>query len=125
MDFAKIILIGRIVKKPALRKFHEKTLANITLARNPYGSQEAEYYNFVAYGKNAEFAEQYLDKGKPALFEGEPRIKKWEGKDGAKHTEIEIRVTSITLLPDGKTPSAKSGQEDHDNFLPEDDDFPL
>jgi single-strand DNA-binding protein len=114
--YARIILAGRIVKKPAIKRTEDKVFASMTIAVNANGSQEADFFDLVAYDKNAELAEKYIDKGKPILVEGQPKIGKWE-KGGEKHSRFEVHVSRITFLPD------KSHSQD---FSPEgDDDTPL
>ena len=117
--YAKIILAGRIVRKPIIKRIEEKTIATMTIAVNTHGSEEADFFDLVAYGKNADIAEKHIDKGKPVIVEGQPTINKWE-KDGVKHRRFEVQVGKIAFLPD------KPGQSSHtDDFLPESDDIPL
>ena len=90
----------------------------MTIAVNANGSEEADFFDLVAYDKTAELAEKHIDKGKPILVEGQPKIRKWEQK-GEKHSRFEVHVSRITFLPD-KAPSQTT-----DDFPPEGDDFPL
>ena len=112
--YAEIILAGRIVRKSAIKRIEDRTIATMTIAVNAHGSEEVDFFGLVAYGKNAEVAEKHIDKGKPLIVEGQPTINKWE-KDGVKHRRFEVQVGRISFLSD------KPGQSD---FPSESDDIP-
>ncbi len=119
--YAKIILAGRIVRKPAIKRTEDRIIATMTIAVNAHGAEEADFFDLVAYGKNAETAEKHIDKGKPVIVDGQPKINKWE-KDGVKHSRLEVQVGRITFLPD------KPGQSSPTSDFPaenDDSDIPL
>lgn len=83
----KVIEIGRVVRDPDIRRTtngdKQTTIARFTLAVDRRGKDAgADFISFVAFDKNAEFAEKYLRKGiKIAVF-GYIRTGSYTNKDG-------------------------------------------
>ena len=115
----RVILIGRLGQKPEMRYLpqKERQVARFTLATNERflntATREAkdrtEWHKIVVWGKQAEFCEKYLDKGKLVLIEGKLRTRSWQDKDGNKRTTTEIEAENITLL--GKREGYGTGAE--------------
>ena len=92
----KVILIGRICAEPDIS--NAKTgnmIAKYRLAvnrdRKKDGQQEADFLNCVAFGKGAEFAQNYLHKGMKIAVEGRIQTGSYD-KDGVKHYTTDIIV---------------------------------
>ena len=111
----KAMLIGYLGAKPEVRAFQDGTkVANASLATSEKwrdkqtGEQreKTEWHNLVFVGKNAELAEQYLDKGSPLFVEGQLQTRKWQDKNGQDRYTTEVRVWSMQFL--GKNGDANS-----------------
>ena len=83
------------------------------------GSQQkqAEFHNIVMFGRLAEIAKQYLQKGSMVMVEGRLQTRNWEGKDGQKRTRTEIVAEAMQLGPrppggGGRTPDAVSPKQE-------------
>ncbi len=92
----KVILIGRLVADPELRNTQSgKSVASYRLAVDRQvkqdGQPEADFLNCKAFGKNAEFASNYLRKGTKIAIEGRIQTGSYE-KDGVKHFTTDIIV---------------------------------
>lgn len=103
----KAMLIGYLGAKPEVRAFQDGTkVANASLATSEKwrdkqtGEQreKAEWHNLVFVGRNAELAEQYLDKGSPLFVEGQLQTRKWQDKNGQDRYTTEVRVWSMQFL---------------------------
>lgn len=97
----KIILIGRLTKKPELRYTREsKPVATFTLAVNREftrdGEQAADFINIVAWS-NAENIEKYLDKGSQAAVDGRLQLRNYEDEKG-KHYVTEVIANRVEFL---------------------------
>ncbi|MFC2142705.1 single-stranded DNA-binding protein [Acidobacteriota bacterium] len=57
-----------------------------------------EWHRIVAWGKQAEFCEKYLTKGKQILVEGRLRTEKWQDRDGNPRSTTKVHALTITLL---------------------------
>lgn len=104
----KVLLIGHLGQDPELRYLPqtERAVAKLSLATNEryYNSNtnesedRTEWHRIVVWGKQAEFCEKYLNKGKQILIEGKIRTRNWQDKDGNKRYTTEIEAQNITLL---------------------------
>jgi single-strand DNA-binding protein len=59
---------------------------------------ETEWFNIVAWGNLAEICKQYLTKGQQVYIEGRLQTRRWDDKEGAKHTSIEVVANEMMML---------------------------
>ena len=114
----KVILIGRLGRKPELRFIPqtERAVTRFTLATNERffnpstneSNVRTEWHRVVAWGKLAEFCEKYLTQGKQVLIEGKLRTRSWQDRDGNKRTTTEIEAQNLVLL--GRREEAAEGE---------------
>ncbi len=126
-----IQMIGRLTKKPELHYTEGgKAVCKFTVAVNDKRDNKPEYFDIVAFDKQAESCSTYLDKGRPVFVMGKPEIRKWEDKAGVKHSKLETILKEITFLGSGNSPNASTSTpqgNSYDEFVPEieEDDVPL
>lgn len=118
----RVILIGRLGQKPEMRYLpqKERQVARFTMATNERFLNTAtretkdrtEWHKIVVWGKQAEFCEKYLDKGRQVLVEGKLRTNSWQDKDGNKRTTTEIEAVNIILI--GRREEYGAGAEPSD-----------
>lgn len=102
----RVQLIGKLGAKPEVKTLEgNKKLARFSIAtnesyKNAKGEKitETQWHNIIAWGKNAETAEKYLDKGKDVAIEGKLINRNYVDKDGAKKYIIEIQLNEMLLL---------------------------
>lgn len=102
----KVLLIGNLGAKPEVKKLDTgRKLATFSIAThetylNAKGEKvtETQWHNLVAWGKLADIAEKYLDKGKAIAIEGKLVYHSFLGKGGTKLFSSEIEVTELLLL---------------------------
>jgi single-strand DNA-binding protein len=102
----KVQLIGHIGKKPETRTFEgNRKLVRFSVAtnetfRNAQGEKitETQWHNLVAFGKVADIAEKYLDKGTEVALEGKLVNRNYVDKEGIKRYVTEIHVSELLLL---------------------------
>lgn len=92
MSFNKVIMAGRLTKEPERRVSGEgKTFVNFTLAVNRnYKSNEADFFDCVAFGNTADYILNYIHKGYLVLVEGNLQIDKWTDRNGVNRTKPKI-----------------------------------
>ena len=101
--YNKVILIGRLTATPEMVKTpNDKSVTRVTLAVNRRfkrqdGEREADFINFVVWGRLAETLASYGSKGSLITVDGELRTRKYE-KDGKKHYITEVLASSFQLL---------------------------
>jgi single-strand DNA-binding protein len=102
----RVQLIGNLGNKPEVKKTENgKKLAQFSLAtsenfRNSKGEsiKETQWHRVVAWGKVAEVAEKFLDKGKAVAIEGKLVSRNYNDKEGNKKYISEVQVNEILLL---------------------------
>ncbi|RYF84741.1 MAG: single-stranded DNA-binding protein [Chitinophagaceae bacterium] len=102
----KVQLIGHVGQKPETRTFDGgKKLVRFSVAtnetyRNVKGDKvtETQWHTLVAFGKVADIAEKYLEKGSEVALEGKLVNRTYVDKEGVKKFITEIHVSELLLL---------------------------
>ena len=130
----KVILMGRLTKDPEVRYTQSgepMAIARYTLAVNKrfkkQGEADADFIPCVAFGKQGEFAEKYLAKGRQIAVVGRLQVRNWEDNEGKKRTTTEVVVEEHYFAEskgdkNDKTDKPQKKQDsDTDGFYPIDD----
>lgn len=107
MNLNKIFIVGNLTQKPETRSLPSgKPVASFGVATNRFFTnknqekkQETEFHNVVAFGRLAEIASQYLNKGSLVLIEGRLRTRNWQDSSGVRHYRTEIITERMQLGP--------------------------
>ena len=108
MNLNKVTLIGRLTKDPEMRNTASgQSVCSFGLATNRVWfdkasnqkKEETEYHNIVLWGRLAEIASQYLNKGALAFIEGRLKTRSWEDQSGNKRYRTEIIGERLQLGP--------------------------
>jgi single-strand DNA-binding protein len=104
----KVLLIGNLAAEPDVKALPSGMyVARMRLATNTYaGKDEAgkakertEYHYLVAFGKVAEFAGQYLKKGRLVYVDGRLQTTSWDdAASGQKRYRTEVVVDEIRFV---------------------------
>jgi single-strand DNA-binding protein len=102
----KVQLIGNMGQKPDVittesgRKRAQFSIATNESYRNAKGEKvnETQWHRVVAWGKVAEIAERYLDKGREVVIEGKLVNRSYNDKTGNKKYITEVLVNDLVLL---------------------------
>ena len=113
-DLNHVVLIGRLMRDAQLKYTVDgKAVCKFSVAvnrRRKNGDQwvdEANFFDIVLWGKQAESLNQYLVKGKMIEIDGELWQDRWE-QDGQNRSKVEIVASNVQLLSSGKTQSDKT-----------------
>jgi single-strand DNA-binding protein len=102
----KVQLIGHLGNAPEIVNTEKgKKLARFSVAtnenyRNNLGEKitETQWHRVIAWGKTAEIAEKYLNKGTEVALEGKLINRNYLDKEGIKKYVTEVQVNEILLL---------------------------
>ena len=102
----KVQLIGYLGNAPEVKTLESgKKVANFNVAtnesyQNAKGEKvtETQWHRVVAWGKVADIAAKYLDKGKEIAIEGKLVNRSYNDKDGNKKQVTEIYANELLLL---------------------------
>lgn len=108
MNLNKAFLIGRVASEPEVRTTPSgQTVASLRVATNRVWNnrntnerqEQVEFHTVVAWGRLAEIAQKYLQKGQLVFFEGRLQTRSWQGADGVKRYRTEIIAENLQLGP--------------------------
>jgi single-strand DNA-binding protein len=98
IELNKVLLAGRLTRDPELKYLPSGTAVcelRVASGRTYYDKnanerkEETLFINVTAWGKSAEFVNQYFTKGKAIFIEGRLKQDQWE-RDGQKHERISV-----------------------------------
>ena len=137
----KVCLVGHLGADPELRYTPSGVAtANFNVAttetwKDADGVQQerTEWHRIVIWRKQAEFAAEYIKKGRQVCVEGKLQTRSWEDKNGVKRYTTEIVADRVTMLGPraeaeappaeaAEPPAEKEGAPPGDVGLPEEDD---
>lgn len=113
----KVILVGRFTRDPDLRTTTTgKSVATFSLAVDRRYKQEgqptADFFNIVAWGRQAEVICQYLGKGRQIALSGHLQSRSYDGKDGVKRYVTEVVLEDFDFIGN-KNDGGRSGYNDN------------
>ena len=132
----KVMVIGHLGKDPEMRytpSGRPVTTFSMAVSRSWNTADgerrtETEWFNIVAWGNLAEICKQYLNKGQQVYIEGRLQTRRWEDKEGQKHTSVEVVASEMMMLGDRRDnskSSQESDQEEDQEPIADEDEFPF
>lgn len=106
----KVFLLGNLGRDPEVRSTTSgQPVANFPIAtsrrwRDKSGQrqEQTEWHNIVCFGRQAEVAGQYLNKGKQLFVEGRIQTSSWDDRNtGEKRYRTEIICENFQMLGGG------------------------
>lgn len=102
----KVQLIGHLGMNPEVKTTESgKKLAKLNVAtnetyRNAKGEKitDTQWHQIIAWGKAADIAEKYLQKGTEVVIDGKLINKSYTDKDSVKRYVTEIQANEILIL---------------------------
>jgi single-strand DNA-binding protein len=102
----QVALIGNLGQDPEVRYTQSGlAVANLNLAVSEHykdGSGEAQkrthWFKATAFGRTAEIAGQYLNKGSRVGIAGQLVQRTWQDQGGNNRSTVEIRIAQLELL---------------------------
>jgi len=99
----RVVLIGNLANDPELKYTPSGiAVANFTLAvnriPNAQGEREADFVPIVVWRQSAEFAANYLTKGRLVAVDGRLQIRSWVAQDGTRRKQAEVVAENLRAL---------------------------
>lgn len=100
----QVTLIGRLVKKPELRKsesgmeYLKASIAVQSQYKNKDGEYDVEFLEFTAFGKTAQNTVKYCDKGSMINILGSLSNNTYTDKNGVNHYQMSLIANQINFL---------------------------
>ena len=142
----KVILVGNLGADPETRAMPSgSSVTNIRIATTEswkdkntgYQQERTEWHSIAFFGRLAEIAGEYLNKGSQVYVEGKLRTRKWQDREGNDRWTTEVVANELQMLggragagapAQGAAPTAppqSSGDAPQDTSTPFDDDIPF
>lgn len=121
----KVIIVGNLGRDPEVRYSQGgMAIAKLSVAvtervKDGDGWKDAtEWFRVTCFGKTAENAGQYLQKGRQVYVEGRLKTEKYKDKEGVEKTSTEVVANTVQFLggggervvPDAGERRAKTGK---------------
>ena len=108
MDFNRVIMVGRLASDPEL-KYTPSGIAVTQFrmavnrpmsaeARTNGQEKQADFFSIVAWRQSAEYAANYLGKGRLVLVEGRLQVREYVTQTGEKRRDTEVVVDNLKSL---------------------------
>lgn len=103
----KVILIGNLGRDPEVRSTQSgQTVATLSVAtsrrwrdKDGNNQEQTEWHTVVIWGRQAEIAGQYLQRGRQVYIEGRLQTRSWEDKNsGEKRYKTEVVCDEFKML---------------------------
>jgi len=100
----KVILVGNLGAKPEVKHASNgNAIANLSVATSESWTDKStgqkeertEWHRVSLFGKLAEIAGQYLDKGSKVYVEGKLQTRKWQDQNGQDRYTTEVIVSGF------------------------------
>ncbi len=121
MSLNRVTLVGRLTRDPEMKYTPQGVaLAQLGIAVNRVtkgenGDYEVDFFNVTAWRRTAEFASQYLTKGRLVSVDGRLQTRSWvDQASGQKRTAFDIvadNIESLDRKPDGEGGAPMSSQQ--------------
>jgi len=116
----KVILIGNLGRDPEIRYTQSgRAVGTLRIATTFVSSgadgqknEKTEWHSVVLWGKDAENAEKYLQKGKQVYIEGRLQTREYNDKEGIKRYSTEIVCERMQFLGGAGQGGARSRDEE-------------
>ena len=121
----KVILVGNLGAKPEVKyASNGNAISNLSVATSESWTDEStgqkqertEWHRVSLFGKLAEIAGQYLDKGSKVYVEGKLQTRKYTDKDGIERWTTDVVVSGFngTLQMLDRRDDSSSGAQSED-----------
>lgn len=121
----KVILVGNLGKDPEVRYLQSgNAVCTLRLAvseRRKEGDgwkDHTEWMDVVTFGKTAENAGQYLQKGRQIFVEGRMQTRNYKDKDGNEKWRTEVVANQVVFLGGGGDRAGAPGGGGNNNKRP-------
>lgn len=114
----KVVIVGTLGKDPETRYMPSgSAVTSFSVATNESWKdkqtgekqERTEWHNITMYGKLAEIAGEYLNKGSQVYLEGTLRTEKWQDKQGNDRYSTKVIADEMQML------GGRASNQQHDN----------
>ena len=104
-SYNHVSIMGHLTRDPKLTEFEGGCVANFGIAMNEvYYDKDGEkqekviFVDVEAWNRQAEIAEEFLQKGSPILVHGGLKFDTWENDDNEKRSKLSVRAQRLVFV---------------------------
>ncbi len=109
MSFNKIIIVGNLGRDPELRYTPQgNAVCNFSMATNEKRRDKSgelqditTWFRITLWGRQAENASKYLQKGNAVYIEGRLKLDEWTDREGNTRQTLDVTATDMQFLGGG------------------------
>lgn len=109
MSFNKIIIVGNLGRDPELRYTPQgSAVCNFSMATNEKRRDKSgelqditTWFRITLWGRQAENASKYLNKGSSVYIEGRLKLDEWVDRDGNQRQTLDVTATDMQFISGG------------------------
>jgi len=117
-SYNRVILLGNLTRDPEMKYLPSgMAVTDLGLAvndrrKNANGEwvEEAVFVDVTLWGRTAEIASEYLNKGAPVFIEGRLKFDTWQTNDGQKRSKLRVVCDRMQLLGGPRGGGAPAGR---------------
>ena len=126
-SYNRVTLVGNLTRNPELKSTRSGTsVTDLGLAMNRAWTgedgqrhEEVTYVDVTAWGKTAENAVKFLQKGRSVLVEGRLQLDTWtDSNTGQNRSKLRVVAESLQFLGQNQQTSQPQGAGDHPDAQP-------
>ena len=130
MDLNNFSFTARLGADPKMRYTSNETAVTSLRVALQVAKEKTLWLDVTVWGKQAENANKFLEKGSRVAITGRLDQDDWVGDDGKRRTTLKVIASTVTFLDTKKGSDSSSGSSNDlvDNSVSSgdpDDDFPL
>ena len=114
MSYNKVLEMGRLTKDPETRYNGDMAVSKLTIAVErdfkQEGGPEADFFEFTAFRKTAEFVQKYLRKGAKVFIDARMQNDNYTNKDGVKVYRNSLIINSIDFADSKRSDSGEAAK---------------
>ena len=123
-SYNRVTLVGNLTRQPELRKTKTGSavtelgvaLNRVWTGENGQKQEETTYVEVTVWGRAAENAAQYLQKGRSVLIEGRLQMETWQDKQsGQERSKLKVVADTLQYLGSSHDATTSEGEGRRDD----------
>ena len=107
-----VTLIGRLTADPQTHAGDKHESATFRLAVPRTGTDGTDFVDIVTFDKLAASCGEWLSRGREVAVVGKLRLNEWTGRDGQRHSRLQVVADTVQFLgAPNATKAVPGGQE--------------
>jgi single-strand DNA-binding protein len=109
-----VVVLGNLGRDPEISEVGQSNtaMAKFSMAVKVGGRDDPpEWVQVTAFGRLADFAEQYLNKGTGVQVSGTAKINRWQGNDGVEKAALDVVAYDIKFAGSGGDSDSGGGNQ--------------